>query len=86
MNAKDNFLRMKCANEKLQAIFESILKFVPLIQVWHIPDGDPYSASLTYAICQANLVKAVREGSITFRFERLTSRKNAECNRKTRCF
>ena len=27
--------------------------------MWHIPDGDPYSASLTYAICQANGITPV---------------------------
>ena len=33
-----------------------------------------------------NPVKAVREGSIIFRFERPTSRKSVKCNRKTRRF
>ena len=35
---------------------------------------------------KGNPVKAMREGSIIFRFERPASRKSAECNRKTRRF
>ena len=35
---------------------------------------------------KGNPVKAVREGSIIFRFESPTNRKSAKCNRKTRRF
>ena len=54
-----------------------------LLLPWQLTYSDNVHVN---TIAKGNPVKAVREGSMIFRFERPTSRKSAKCNRNTRHF